>query len=50
MRAMAVVAYGEPLVPIDVPEPDLPNGCALLEVLTCGVCFRHQDVARRDAL
>jgi alcohol dehydrogenase len=39
MRAMAVGAYGEPLIPIDVPEPDVPNGYALLEVLTCGVCF-----------
>jgi alcohol dehydrogenase len=39
MRAMAVAAYGEPLVPIEVPEPDLPNGYALLDVLTCGICF-----------
>jgi D-arabinose 1-dehydrogenase-like Zn-dependent alcohol dehydrogenase len=39
MRAMAVTAYGDPLVELDVPEPDLPGGYALLEVLTCGVCF-----------
>ena len=39
MRGMAVTAYGEPLVPIDLPEPEVPAGYALLEVLTCGVCF-----------
>jgi D-arabinose 1-dehydrogenase-like Zn-dependent alcohol dehydrogenase len=36
---MAVVAYGEPLVEIHVPQPELRPGTALIEVLTCGVCF-----------
>jgi D-arabinose 1-dehydrogenase-like Zn-dependent alcohol dehydrogenase len=44
MRAMAVTANGEALIPIDVPEPDVPNGCALLEVLTRGVCFQPSIV------
>jgi alcohol dehydrogenase len=48
MRAMAVVAYGEPLVPLDVPEPDVPNGYALLEVLTCGVCFSDIKTSRGE--
>lgn len=38
MRAMAVARYGEPLVPLNVDEPELESGSALLEVLTCGVC------------
>jgi D-arabinose 1-dehydrogenase-like Zn-dependent alcohol dehydrogenase len=46
MRAMAVVGYGEPLSPIDLPEPDVPAGWALLEVLTCGVCFSDVKTAR----
>jgi D-arabinose 1-dehydrogenase-like Zn-dependent alcohol dehydrogenase len=39
MRAMAVAAYGEPLRALDIPEPEVPPGYALLEVLACGVCF-----------
>lgn len=46
MRAMAVTAYGEPLTPIDLPEPEVPNGYALLEVLACGVCFSDVKTAR----
>lgn len=46
MRAMAVIAYGEPLVPIDLPEPEVPAGYALLEVLTCGVCFSDVKTSR----
>lgn len=46
MRAMAVTAYGEPLTPIDVPEPEVPTGYALLEVLACGVCFSDVKTAR----
>ncbi len=36
---MAVQAYGEPLVASERPEPTLRPGWALLDVLTCGVCF-----------
>lgn len=39
MRAMAVTDYGGPLEEIDAPEPDVPAGSALVEILTCGVCF-----------
>lgn len=39
MRAMAVVDYEQPLVELDVAEPELRPGTALIEVLTCGVCF-----------
>ena len=46
MRAMAVTAYGEPLVEIDVAEPVVPHGYALLEVVTCGVCFSDVKVSR----
>jgi len=46
MRGMAVTAYGEPLVPIDLPEPEVPAGYALLEVLTCGVCFSDVKTSR----
>jgi alcohol dehydrogenase len=46
MRAMAVEAYGEPLVPIEVSEPELPVGYALLEVLACGVCFSDVKTSR----
>ena len=46
MRAMAVVAYDEPLQEIDMPEPELLPGYALLEVLTCGVCFSDVKTAR----
>ena len=46
MRAMAVATYGEPLIPIEVPEPELPPGYALLEVLTCGVCYSDVKTSR----
>ena len=39
MRAMAFPAYEAPLEEIELPEPDLVAGSALLEVLTCGICF-----------
>jgi D-arabinose 1-dehydrogenase-like Zn-dependent alcohol dehydrogenase len=35
---MAVAAYGDPLVPVEIPEPSLGPGMAMLEILTCGVC------------
>lgn len=46
MRAMAVAKYGYPLVAIDAEEPQLTYGSALLEVLTCGVCFSDVKTAR----
>jgi D-arabinose 1-dehydrogenase-like Zn-dependent alcohol dehydrogenase len=36
---MAYAAYGEPLQAFELPEPELMSGSALLEVLTCGICF-----------
>lgn len=46
MRAMAVVGYGQPLERIEVPEPEVLPGHALLEVLTCGVCFSDVKTSR----
>lgn len=46
MRAMAVQAYGKPLELLDLPEPDVPAGYALLEVQTCGVCFSDVKTSR----
>lgn len=46
MRAMAVTAYGKPLELLDLPEPDLPPGHAMIEVLTCGVCFSDVKTSR----
>jgi D-arabinose 1-dehydrogenase-like Zn-dependent alcohol dehydrogenase len=46
MRAMAVTSYGEPLAPIDAPEPVLPDRYALIEILTCGVCFSDVKTSR----
>jgi propanol-preferring alcohol dehydrogenase len=46
MRAMAITAYGEPLVGIEMPEPEVPPGFVLLEILTCGVCFSDVKTAR----
>lgn len=43
---MAVTAYGAPLELLDLPEPDLPLGHAMLEVLTCGVCFSDVKTSR----
>jgi propanol-preferring alcohol dehydrogenase len=39
MWAMAVTGYGHPLECIEVPEPELTPGHAILEVLACSVCF-----------
>lgn len=46
MRAMAVMEYGAPLERIEVGEPDLTPGHALLEVLTCSVCFSDVKTSR----
>jgi D-arabinose 1-dehydrogenase-like Zn-dependent alcohol dehydrogenase len=46
VRAMAVTGYGEPLEEIEVPEPELRPGHALLEVLACGVCFSDVKTSR----
>jgi D-arabinose 1-dehydrogenase-like Zn-dependent alcohol dehydrogenase len=46
VRAMAITEYGEPLESIEVPEPALRPGHALLEVLTCGVCFSDVKTSR----
>ena len=46
MRAMAVTQYGAPLEKIEVPEPQLRPGHALIEVLTCGVCFSDVKTSR----
>jgi D-arabinose 1-dehydrogenase-like Zn-dependent alcohol dehydrogenase len=46
MRAMAVTSYGAPLEAVDLPEPSPARGQALLEVLTCGVCFSDVKTAR----
>jgi D-arabinose 1-dehydrogenase-like Zn-dependent alcohol dehydrogenase len=43
---MAVVSYDEPLVEIDVPQPKLRPGTALIEVLTCGVCYSDVKTSR----
>jgi alcohol dehydrogenase len=43
---MVVTAYGDPLEPADVPEPELRPGTARLEILTCGVCFSDVKTAR----
>jgi D-arabinose 1-dehydrogenase-like Zn-dependent alcohol dehydrogenase len=37
---MAVTSYAEPLAELELPEPAPAPGEALLEVLSCGVCFR----------
>jgi 2-desacetyl-2-hydroxyethyl bacteriochlorophyllide A dehydrogenase len=46
MRAMVVTAYDAPLVARDLTAPELVRGHALLEVLTCGVCFSDIKIAR----
>lgn len=46
MRAMTVRAYREPLEEADLAEPELRPGSALLEVLTCGVCFSDVKTSR----
>jgi propanol-preferring alcohol dehydrogenase len=46
MIAMAVREYGQPLERLDLPEPEMPPGYALLDVLTCGVCFTDVKTSR----
>ncbi len=46
MIGMAVRKYGEPLEPVERPEPELEPGYALLDVLTCGVCFTDVKTSR----
>lgn len=46
MRAMAVTTYGRPLELIDAPEPSLRPGHALLEILTCGLCYSDVKTVR----
>ena len=43
---MVVTAYDAPLVARDLAAPELTRGHALLEVLTCGVCFSDIKIAR----
>jgi D-arabinose 1-dehydrogenase-like Zn-dependent alcohol dehydrogenase len=43
---MAVREYGRPLEPVELPEPELRPGYALLDVLTCGVCFTDVKTSR----
>lgn len=46
MKGMVVTQYGAPLEERDLADPALPPGYALLEVLTCGVCFSDVKIAR----
>ena len=46
MKGMVVAEYGAPLVERDLAAPVLAPGHALLEVLTCGVCFSDVKIAR----
>jgi D-arabinose 1-dehydrogenase-like Zn-dependent alcohol dehydrogenase len=46
MIGMAVRSYGEPLERMEMPEPELTPGHALLEVLSCGVCFTDVKTSR----
>ena len=46
MKAMAVSEYGRALELIDAPEPELRPGHALLEVLTCGLCYSDVKTVR----
>jgi D-arabinose 1-dehydrogenase-like Zn-dependent alcohol dehydrogenase len=43
---MAVATYGEPLEAVELEPPNLSRGQALLEVLTCGICFSDVKTAR----
>lgn len=36
---MAFSSFGGALEPIEIPEPELVPGTALLEVLSCGICY-----------
>jgi alcohol dehydrogenase len=46
MIGMAVREYGKPLERMELPDPELRPGHALLDVLTCGVCFSDVKTAR----
>lgn len=46
MKSLVVTEYGSPLKAQDLPEPELEHGHALLEVLTCGVCFSDVKIVR----
>src|SRR5919106_2378155 len=46
MIGMAVREYGEPLERMELPDPEPGPGFALLEVLTCGVCFTDVKTSR----
>jgi alcohol dehydrogenase len=46
VRAMAVTGYGKPLELAEIPEPDVLPGQALLQILTCGVCFSDVKTSR----
>jgi D-arabinose 1-dehydrogenase-like Zn-dependent alcohol dehydrogenase len=46
MLGMAVRRYGEPLESIQLAVPEQTPGQALLEVLTCGVCYSDVKVSR----
>jgi D-arabinose 1-dehydrogenase-like Zn-dependent alcohol dehydrogenase len=43
---MCVVGYGRPLELVDLPRPSPPPGCALVEVLACGLCFSDVKTIR----
>lgn len=46
MRAMAVTAYDRPLELMELPRPAPVAGHALVEVITCGLCFSDVKTAR----
>ena len=46
MRAMCVTEYGQPLQLMELPTPSPPPGYALLQVLTCGLCFSDVKTVR----
>lgn len=46
MKGMVVTEYGAPLEARELADLALPPGHALLEVLTCGVCFSDVKIAR----
>ena len=46
MRAMAVTAYDRPLELLQVTRPAAAPGHALIEVITCGLCFSDVKTAR----
>ena len=43
---MTVVDYGAPLVATEIDEPGVDVGEALLDIVTCGVCFSDVKTAR----